>query len=299
MITYLFTPTARKRQIFDQVGEEGLKRGGGDFSGSGYTFTGDPREIFSQFFGPGGNPFEDIMGGMFGGGSGGATGFNFSSGSPGAGGSPFMFKTSKGGGAEGMDFTDMGGFSGMGGHSRRQDPPIQHDLNLSLEDLYNGCTKKMKIKHQVLLADNQTSHEDKILEINVKPGWKAGTKIKFEKEGDQKPGRIAADIVFVVKEKPHSQFKRDGNNLRHTAKITLKQALCGGNIRVPTIRGKSLDLPLSQVVTPDTVEVIAGEGMPISKEPGKYGNLLVGFDIQFPKSLSNDKKKELSKILPS
>ena len=53
---------------------------------------------------------------------------------------------------------------------------------------------------KVLNADGvSTRVEDKVLSINVKPGWKSGTKITFPKEGDQHPGRTPADIVFVIK----------------------------------------------------------------------------------------------------
>ena len=39
--------------------------------------------------------------------------------------------------------------------------------------------------------DGHTSNiRDKILTINVKPGWRAGTKITFPKEGDQGPNNI-------------------------------------------------------------------------------------------------------------
>lgn len=39
--------------------------------------------------------------------------------------------------------------------------------------------------------DGHTSSiRDKILTINVKPGWRSGTKITFPKEGDQGPNNI-------------------------------------------------------------------------------------------------------------
>jgi len=44
-------------------------------------------------------------------------------------------------------------------------------------------------------------------------GWKDGTKITFEGEGDESAGVLPADIVFVVKTKPHDRFTRDGDNL--------------------------------------------------------------------------------------
>lgn len=55
---------------------------------------------------------------------------------------------------------------------------------------------------------------EEILELNIRPGWKAGTKLTFEgKGGDANAGQPAADLVIVVKEKPHELFKRDGNDL--------------------------------------------------------------------------------------
>ena len=55
--------------------------------------------------------------------------------------------------------------------------------------------------------------ESEILEINIKPGWKRGTKITFPNKGDAHGGVTPADIVFTVDEKPHPHFRRDGNDL--------------------------------------------------------------------------------------
>lgn len=63
----------------------------------------------------------------------------------------------------------------------------------------------------------------KILTINVKPGWKAGTKITFKEEGDQNPNSIPADIIFIVKDKMHPTFERDGCDIRYNCRISLKQ----------------------------------------------------------------------------
>jgi DnaJ-class molecular chaperone len=63
-----------------------------------------------------------------------------------------------------------------------------------------------------------------VLTINVKPGWKSGTKITFQREGDQAPNKIPADIVFIIRDKPHQHFKREGADLRHVCKITLREA---------------------------------------------------------------------------
>merc|ERR1712130_74482 len=141
---------SRKKQIYDQVGEEGLKGGVGGTEGDGhstysdggmpnfgngqnfsYTYHGDPRATFTQFYGNS-NPFESF----------------FSRGSP-AGGI---------GGTENMDIDSddifgiggfgsgkLGGFSPMPGGQKRkqpekstQDETIEKEVFVSLEDLLSG-----------------------------------------------------------------------------------------------------------------------------------------------------------------
>jgi DnaJ-class molecular chaperone len=53
-----------------------------------------------------------------------------------------------------------------------------------------------------------------VLTINIKAGWKNGTRITFPKEGDIYPGRVPADITFIIKDKPHPKFRRDGSDIR-------------------------------------------------------------------------------------
>ena len=63
MFNNLFFFAARKRAVYDQFGEEGLKNGvpaGSGESGAwtnGYTFHGNPEKVFRDFFG-GDNPFQ-------------------------------------------------------------------------------------------------------------------------------------------------------------------------------------------------------------------------------------------------
>jgi DnaJ-class molecular chaperone len=161
---------------------------------------------------------------------------------------PFaMFFGGSGGGGDGGDDDDgpgnMGGFHNMGGFNfagnglggarpgagnsmgrkKTQDPPIEHELCVTLEEINTGATKKMKISRKVLNPDSRSLRtEDKVLTIEIKPGWKQGTKITFPREGDQSPSTIPADIIFIIKDKPHPTFKREGSDLIYTAKIPLK-----------------------------------------------------------------------------
>lgn len=247
-------------------------------------FHGDPHKIFAQFFG-GKDPFS-MFGESFGGGA--------------------SFQSFGLGGDESMDFMPSGasfmtaGPSGFGQSKRsQQDPAIEYPLNLTLEELFYGCSKKMKITRKVLNPDGTTSPQDKIVTIDVKRGWKAGTKITYPKEGDQSVGRTPADVVFVIKEKPHPQFTRDGNDLKHKFDISLRDALCGADqVQIPTLEGESIHLPLGKIISPQTEKRIPGHGMPLSKQPDTRGDLVVTFNIKFPRQLSQDSKTQLARFIP-
>lgn len=299
----------KKRDIYDQTGEEGLRGGmgagpgpghggmGGQNAGFQYQYHGDPRATFAQFFGTS-DPFGTFFGGNDGMGSnmfytelGGeqeADPFGYGGGRGGGGGVPGAFRS--------QSFN-------VGGSPQRkpklQDPPIEHDLYVTLEDINGGCQKKMKISKMVMSHDGSARKEEKILTINVKPGWKAGTKITFPKEGDQIPGKVAADIVFIIRDKPHAHFKREGSDIKYTAKVSLRQALCGSVVKVPTLSGETFTIStVGEVVKPNSVKRLQGRGLPFPKEPSRRGDLLVSFDIQFPKQLNQNARDILADVLP-
>jgi DnaJ-class molecular chaperone len=151
----------------------------------------------------------------------------------------------------------------------------------------------------VMAADGSYKKESKIVEIQVKPGWKQGTKVKFEREGDQTPGKIPADIVFVIRDKPHPQFKREGSDLKYTASISLKQALTGVTVIVPTLFGESVPLEFREVVKPNTTKRLPNRGLPFPKEPSRKGDLIVSFDIRFPDTVPHSARDILKDILPN
>jgi DnaJ family protein B protein 4 len=92
-------------------------------------------------------------------------------------------------------------------------------------------------------------------------------------------------------------FKRDGNNLIYTHKISLVEALTGCTVQVTTLDGRTLTIPVKSVVSPTYEEVVQGEGMPITKEPSRKGNLRIKFQIKFPTSLTCDQKAGIQQLL--
>lgn len=87
---------------------------------------------------------------------------------------------------------------------RRPDTPevttVERPLPLTLEELFRGCHKKMKIKRKAFddVTGKRTT-QDKVLEMDIKPGLKKGSKIKFKGVGDQEEGG-QQDLHFVIEE---------------------------------------------------------------------------------------------------
>jgi DnaJ homolog subfamily B member 4 len=140
------------------------------------------------------------------------------------------------------------------------------------------------------------------LEVQVLPGWKSGTKVRYPRAGNEQLAGEPQDIVFVVEEKPHNRFSRDGNNLIYHQKLPLVEALTGGGGKknVEHLNGRMLQLTIpSGVVKPGQRTVLSGEGMPVRKE-GQIrtkGDLIVTWDVIFPDHLTPSQKEGLRKIL--
>jgi DnaJ-class molecular chaperone len=190
----------------------------------------------------------------------------------------------------------MGGFGQPRGP--RQAPAIKRQFNCTLEDLYKGTIKKMKVTKTIMDPSGKSMPVEKILTIQVRPGWKEGTKVTFEKEGDERPGQVPADLVFVLKEVEHPRFKRQGNDLLYTANISLKQALANPVIEVLTLDDRKLRITMNEVVTPHSKQIIKGEGMPLQKDPSQKGDLIITFNIKFPTHLTPQQKSAIAAALP-
>lgn len=291
----------KKKGVYDRFGEEGLKGGmGGDGpSGAGpsgfsgfpggmggnggtYTFSSDDASrVFQQFFGSS-DPF-----------SGGGMEFSSASGGPG------LHSFFSGFGGEGMG--GMGGFGnmfgGMGGGHRGGSPPgrkapaVEFTYAVSLEELLTGTTKKFSVTRKT----RQGGEDKKTFSIEVKPGYKAGTKVTYDGDGGYIQGYDHnADLIFIMEEKPHPQFTREGADLKHKALVSLRDALLGTRIQVPKLGGGTIPIDLPALTQSGKRLRVSGEGLPDRKRAGQRGDLYVEVQVQMPSSLS-DKQKELIK----
>lgn len=183
---------------------------------------------------------------------------------------------------------------------KREPQEITRPLPLSLEDLYNGTTKHLKVSRKLRDGGNA----EKILEIKVLPGYKKGTKIRFPDAGNESETGESQAITFVLEEKPHERFERDDADLilKQKEKISLVDALtnAGGTRTVVGIDGRRHNVQLpSGVIKPDTEIRVPGEGMPIRKadSPKKRGDLVLKLEVVFPERLTPAQKEGIRKVL--
>jgi len=294
---YSVLSDSEKRKLYDMYGEDGLRGGGGGSppagsggfqpgaGGGGYTYQGDPNELFASLFG-------GQFGGQFG--SGASQGFG----------------SVKRGGAQAFNMEDL--LQGM--HGANESPQsrqnmffssphgvnsgkkrVQHNLPVSLEDLYTGCSKKMKV-HRRSTTSNRTP--ERVLKVDIQQGWKEGTAVTFNNEGNEISEGVFEDISFIIKEKAHPHFKREGDNLIFEATIPLIDALTGCKIDVPHLNGKIMRVNVKDVVQPDYQKTVAGLGMPKKNSRGQHGDLVIKFNVTYPTHISDDQKQLLRNALP-
>lgn len=152
---------------------------------------------------------------------------------------------------------------------------------LSLEQIMQGCVRKLRIRKIISDSSGNEKEEDSILEVKVPPGTVAGTRFTFEREGDQRPGIIPADLVFIAQDRPHQVFQRNGSNIEYTAQISDKQVENRSKIQIPTLEGDSVEITLDKS-TVGTLKRLPNRGLPLSNEQSikdKRGDLIVHFKV--------------------
>ncbi|KAF7817207.1 dnaJ-like protein subfamily B member 4-like [Senna tora] len=180
------------------------------------------------------------------------------------------------------------GFGSSCGAGGRSTSRFQSDGGYSTDNIfrtYNNESKQIpkkpppvETKLPCTLHELRQVSETEILSIDVKPGWKKGTKITFPDKGNQQANQLPADLVFVIDEKPHDLFKRDSNDLILTQRVSLAEAIGGTTVNVTTLDGRNLSIAVTEIVSPGYEFLVPKEGMPIAKEPGNRGDLKIKFE---------------------
>lgn len=107
----------------------------------------------------------------------------------------------------------------------------------------------------------------------------------------------SGDLVVVIQEQPHQHYARCGNDLITIQRVPLLTALTGGCVQVNKLDDQSVDVPLTTIIAPGSEVVLGGQGMPDPENPaGTHGNLIVRFEVDFPRTLDAAAQTKLREI---
>lgn len=142
--------------------------------------------------------------------------------------------------------------------------------------------------------------EKRTKEVPIEQGAPNDHHVIFTGEGHELAGALAGDLVVQFVVKKHAEFSRKGADLFIDKKISLYEALTGVSFSVTHLDGKKVNIATEagDVITPGAKKTIPKKGMPFYKDAMSQGNLIVTFDIEFPKKGEVKSADELKKILP-
>jgi len=268
---------AEKRRIYDRHGEEGVKQHAQQGNGGGGGFGGN--DIFSQFFG--------------------------------------------------------GGFGGFGGQEREPETPkgdsVIVDLIVTIEDLYLGKTLRVARDKNVIVPSKgkrkcnckqrmvtkqigpgmfqqyakeeceecpgvKLERETVVLSVDIDPGMPDGHELLFFEEGEPLIDGEPGDLKMRVRTSHDPNFKRVGDDLHMTKRITLVDALVGFDLEFAHFDGHKVALRGEGVTVPGLVRRVPGEGMPVHNKHKKHGDLIVTYEVDFPAKLDDKTKEEVKKL---
>jgi DnaJ-class molecular chaperone len=202
---------------------------------------------------------------------------------PGAGGAGF--ENFNFGGGDSADLSDLfeglfggaaargrgpGGFSGFRQRARAPQKGADVAYRLKVPFIDAVALKPQRIA----LADGKT------IDVKLPKGLDDGSKIRLAGKGGEGPaGR--GDAIVTIDVAPHRFFTRDGNDIRLTLPVSLKEAVLGAKVKVPTPEGPVM-LTIPKGTTSGKVLRLKGRGF--TGKDGKRGDQLVTVEIDVPEN---------------
>ena len=122
-----------------------------------------------------------------------------------------------------------------------------------------------------------TLGDGKAIDLKLPAGVETGTQMRLAGKGEAGGGG-AGDAIITIEVGDHRFYKRDGDNIRLDLPVSLKEAVLGGKVKVPTIDGPVM-LAIPAGASSGKVLRLRGKGW--SAKAGR-GDQLVTLEIELP-----------------
>ncbi|PUZ78113.1 hypothetical protein GQ55_1G427300 [Panicum hallii var. hallii] len=136
----------------------------------------------------------------------------------------------------------------------------------------------------------------KEIKVKIPPGVSKGSTLRVRGEGDAGPkGGPPGDLYVCLDIEEPSDIKRDGINLYSTVSISYVEAILGTTKMVRTVDGTS-ELRIPPGTQPSDVIVLAKQGVPSLNRPSIRGDHLFTVTVTIPKRISGRERELLEEL---
>jgi DnaJ-class molecular chaperone len=146
---------------------------------------------------------------------------------------------------------------------------VHYRLPIDFLDAVNGAEKRL------------TLPDGSLLDVTIPPGTHDGQIVRLRGKG--RPGRgegaPAGDALIEIKVRPHRYFERDGDDIHLDLPVTLREAVLGARITVPTPTGPvAMRLPKSA----NTGTTLRLRGKGVARRDGSRGDAYARLEVMLP-----------------
>ena len=172
---------------------------------------------------------------------------------------------------------------------------IYKTININLLEAYTGCKIPINISRWKI-EDNIKHEQNETIYIDIPKGVDDNEIITIINKGNIISNENRGDIEIKININNNTVFERNGIDLIFKKSITLKDSLCGFCFDLPYIDGREFKInnEPGNVIPADFRKIIPKMGM---QRDDDIGNLIIIFEIKYPKQLTTKQIEELTAIL--
>jgi molecular chaperone DnaJ len=134
------------------------------------------------------------------------------------------------------------------------------------------------------------------LTVDVPAGLEDGDRIPLRGQGEAgRQGAAPGDLYVQVRVAPHALYERRGRDLTAEVRVPVTQAALGGTLRVPTLDGDEVEVPVPAGTQPGDVLTVRRAGLPM-RGGGRRGDLDLVVRVEVPTGLDTEQRDLLSRF---